>query len=179
MSPMDCNESKAVNPKENQSWIFIRRTDAESETPILWPPDANNWLYRKDPDAGKHWMQDEKGMTEDEMVGWRPNGHEFEQALGDNEGQRGLACCSPLCCNGLDMAKWLNNNKSSIINMYCIFFIHSSVNRHLGYFYVLAIVNSTAVNIGVDISFQTTVFSEYSPWIGMVRSYASYIFLSF
>ena len=77
---------------------------------------------------------------------------------------------------GLDMTKWLNSNKSSIINMYWIFFIHSSVNRHLGYLYVLAIVNSTAVNTGVHISFQTTVFSEYMPWIWMVGSCASSIF---
>ena len=77
---------------------------------------------------------------------------------------------------GLDMTKWLNNNKSSIINMYWIFFIHSSVNRHLGYLYILAIVNSTAVNTGVHISFQTTVFSEYMPCIGMVGSCTSSIF---
>ena len=83
---------------------------------------------------------------------------------------------SPWGHKGLDTTKWLNNSKSFIINMYCIFFIHSSVNRHLGYFYVLAIVNSTAVNIGVHISFQTTVFSEYMPWIGKVGSCASSIF---
>ena len=77
---------------------------------------------------------------------------------------------------GLDMTKWLNNNKSSIINMYWIFFIQSSVNRHLGYLYILAIVNSTAVNTGVHISFQTTVFSEYMPCIGMVGSCTSSIF---
>ena len=67
---LDCKEIKPVNPKGNQSWIFIEKTDAESETPILWPPDAKNWLTGKDPDAGKDWRQEEKGMTEDEMVGW-------------------------------------------------------------------------------------------------------------
>ena len=67
-SPLDCKEIKPVNPKGNQSWIFIGRTDAEA--PILWPPDAKNWLTRKDPDDGKDWRQEEKGMTEDEMVGW-------------------------------------------------------------------------------------------------------------
>ena len=94
-SPVDCKESKPVNPKGNQPWIFIGRTD--TETPILWPPDAKNWLIGKDSDAGKDWRQEETGMTEDEMVGWHPwlNGHEFEQALEDGEGQGSLACCSP------------------------------------------------------------------------------------
>ena len=83
-SPMDCKEIKPVNPKGNQSWIFIGRTDAEAETPILWPPDGKNWLTGKDPDAGKDWRREQKGMIKDEMVGWhhRLNGHEFEQALG-------------------------------------------------------------------------------------------------
>ena len=69
-----------VHPKGNQSWIFIARTDAEAETPVLWPPDAKNWLIGKDPDAGKGWRQEDKGMTEDEMVGWhyQLDGHEFE-----------------------------------------------------------------------------------------------------
>ena len=79
-SPLDCKEIKQVNPKGNQSWIFIGRTGAEAETPILWPPDGKNWLIGKDPDAGKDWRQEEKGTTEDEMVGWhhRFYGHEFE-----------------------------------------------------------------------------------------------------
>ena len=83
----------AVNPKGNQPWILIGRTDTEA--PILWPPDAKNWLIWKDPKAGKDWWR-EKGMTEDEMVGWRHwlNGHEFERTLGDGEGQWSLACCS-------------------------------------------------------------------------------------
>ena len=94
-SPLDCKEIKSVNP--NQPWIFIWRTDAEAEAPILWPPDAKSQLIRKEPDAGKHWKQ-EKGMTEDEMVGWhhRLTGHEFEQTLGDGEGQGSLVCRS-LC----------------------------------------------------------------------------------
>ena len=79
-SPLDCKEIQPVNPKENQSGIFIGRPDAEAEAPILWPPDAKNWLTGKDPDAGKDWRQEEKGMTENEMVGWhhRLDGHEFE-----------------------------------------------------------------------------------------------------
>ena len=79
-SPLDCKEIQPVHPKGNQSWISIGRTDAEAETPKLWPPDAENWLIGKDPDAGKDKRREEKGMTEDEMVGWHHwlNGHEFE-----------------------------------------------------------------------------------------------------
>ena len=95
-SPLECKEIQPVNPKGNQSWIFIRRTDAEAETPILWPPDAKNRLIGKDPDAGKDWRQEEKGSTEDEMVGWHHQhvGHEFEWALGVGDGQGGLVCFS-------------------------------------------------------------------------------------
>ena len=86
-------EIKPVHPKGNQSWIFIGRTDAEA--PIFWPPDMKGWLIRKDPVVGKDRRQEEKGTTEDEMVGWhhRLNGCEFEQALGVGDGQGGLACC--------------------------------------------------------------------------------------
>ena len=87
-SPLDYKEMQPVNPKENQSWIFIGRTDTEAETPILWPPDAKNWLIRNDPDAGKDWRQEGKGMTKDETVGWphQLDGHEFEQAPGVGDG---------------------------------------------------------------------------------------------
>ena len=96
-SPLDCRENQPVNPKGNQSWIFIERTDAVAETPILWPFDVKNWLTGKDPDAGKDWRREEKGMTEDEMVGWHHwfNGYEFEQTLGDSEGLVSLVCYSP------------------------------------------------------------------------------------
>ena len=99
------------NPKGNQSWIFIGRTDAEAETAIHWPPDAKNCLIGKDPDAGKDWRQENKGMTEDEMVGWHHwlNGHEYEQALGDGEGQGSLASCSPWGRKGSDTTECLNN----------------------------------------------------------------------
>ena len=98
-SPSDCKEIKPVNPKGNQPWVFIGRTDAEAEVPTLWPPNAN-WLIGKDPDAGKGWRQKEKGMTEDEMVGWlhQLDGHEFEQALRVGDGQGNLVCCSPWGC---------------------------------------------------------------------------------
>ena len=91
---------RSINPQGNQSWVFIGKTDAEAETPILWPPDVKNWPMGKDPDAGKDWRQEEKGTTEDEMVGWhhRLDGHEFEQAPGVGDGQRSLACCSPWDC---------------------------------------------------------------------------------
>ena len=93
---LGCKEIKLVNPKGNQQWIFIGRTDGEAEVPILWPLDMKSQLIKKDPGAGKDWGQ-EKGVTEDEMVGWHHqlNGHEFEQTLGNNEGQGSLACCSP------------------------------------------------------------------------------------
>ena len=86
-SPLDCKEMQPVNPKGNQSWIFIGRTDAEPEAPILWPPDVKSWLIWKDPDAAKDWGQEEKGTTEDEMVVWlhQLNGNEFEQSPGDGE----------------------------------------------------------------------------------------------
>ena len=105
-SPLETlKEIKPVHPKGNQPWIFIGRTDAEAEAPILWPPDAKSWLIWKDPDTGKDWGQEEKGTTEHEMVGWHHwlNGHGFEQTLGDSEGQESLACCSPWGCKASDM----------------------------------------------------------------------------
>ena len=107
--PLDCREIQPVHPKGNRSWIFIGRTDAEAETRILWPFDEN-WLHGKDPDAGKDWRQEEKGMREDEMVGWHHwlDGHEFEQALEVGDGKGSLACCSPWGHKELDTIKWLD-----------------------------------------------------------------------
>ena len=112
-SPLDSKEIKLVNPKGNQSWIFIGRTNAEVEAPIHWPPEAKNWLIRKDPDAGKDWRQEQKGTTEDEVVAWhhRLNGHEFEQALGDGDGQGSLVCFSPWGCKESDMTEQLKTNR--------------------------------------------------------------------
>ena len=95
-SPLDSQEVKPVNPKGNQPWIFTRRTDAGAGAPIIWPPDRKTWLTRKNPDATKDRGLEEKRVTEDEMVGWYHwlNGHEFEQTLGDSEGQGILMCCS-------------------------------------------------------------------------------------
>ena len=94
-SPLDCKEIQPVHPKGDQSWVFIGRTDAEAETPVLWLPDAKSWLIGKDPDAGRDWGQEEKGTTEDEMTGWhhRLNAHEFGWTAGVGDGQGGLACC--------------------------------------------------------------------------------------
>ena len=104
-NPLDCNEIKPVNPKENQPWIFIGRTDAETESPILWPPNVKSWLIGKDPDAGKDWRQREKRVAEAEVVVWHDwlNGHEFEQTLGDTERQGSLACFNPCSCKEQDM----------------------------------------------------------------------------
>ena len=116
-SRLDSKEIKPVNPKGNQPWIFIVRTDAEAKALILWPPDVKSWLIRKDPDAGKNWEQEEKGVTEDEFVGWHPqlNGHEFEQALGDSEGQGSLACCSPWGGKESNVAEQPNNKRLSCL----------------------------------------------------------------
>ena len=101
---------KPVNPKGNQSWIFISRTDAEVEAPILWPPDAKNWLLRKNPDAEKNWRQEEKGTTENEMVEWHHqlDGYEYEQALGVGDRQGSLLCSSPWGRKESDMTVGLN-----------------------------------------------------------------------
>ena len=109
-NPLDCKEIQAVHPNRNQSWIFIGRTDAEAEIPLLWPPDVKKWLIWKDPDEGKDWRQEEKGTTEDDMFGWHHwlNEREFEQVPGVGDGQGSLACCSPWGCKESDMTERLN-----------------------------------------------------------------------
>ena len=94
-SPLNCKEINPVHPEGDLSWMFIGRTEAKAETPILWPLHVKSWLIGKDPDAGRDWGQEEKAAKEDEMVWWhhRLNGHEFEWTLGVDDGQRGLACC--------------------------------------------------------------------------------------
>ena len=102
--------------KEASPEYFTGRTDAEAEDPIIWPPDAKNWFIGKDPDAGKDRGQEEKGTTEDEIVGWHHqlDGHEFEQALGVGDGQGGLVCCSPWGCKESDMTEWLNRTEKTL-----------------------------------------------------------------
>ena len=116
-SPLDSREIKSVNCKGNQSWLFIGRADAEAEAPIIWPPVVKSRLIRKDSDAGKDWRQEEKGMTDNKMVGWHHwlIGFEFEQSPGNGEGQGSLACCSPWCHKESDMTEPLNNNWPSWI----------------------------------------------------------------
>ena len=116
-SPLGCKEVEPVHPRGNQSWMFFGRTDAEAETPILWPLDAKNWHIGKDPDAEKDWRQEEKGMAEDKMVGWHHwlDRHEFEQAPGVGDGQGSLACCSPWGRKESDTTERLNGTELSDI----------------------------------------------------------------
>ena len=108
-SPLDCREIQSVHRKGDQSWVFIRRIDAEAETQILWPPDVKSWFIWKDPDAGKDWGQ-EKGTTEHKMAGWHHwlNGHVFGWTPGVGDGQGGLLCCGSWGRKELDLTEWLN-----------------------------------------------------------------------
>ena len=136
-SPLDCKEIQPVHPKGDQSWVFIGRTDAEAETPILWPPGGKSWLISKDSDAGKDWGQKEKEMTEDEMVGWhhRLNRHGFGWTLG----QGGLWCCGSGGYKESDTTEWLNWNELRILSHpfqplcpVCVFLTPSVLIRTLG-----------------------------------------------
>ena len=120
-SPLNCKEIQPVHPKGDQSWIFIGRTDVEAETPVLWPSDVKTWLIWKDPDPGKDLGQEEKGMTEDEMVGWHHwlNGHEFGWAPGVGVGQGGLVYCSSWGRKESDMTEQLNWTESFL--PYCFY----------------------------------------------------------
>ena len=108
--PLDCKEIQPVHPKGDQSWVFIGRIDVEAEIPVIWPPHVKSWLIGKDPDAGRDWGQEEKGMTEDEMAGWHHqlDGHGFEWTLGVGDGQGGLVCCDSWGCKEWDRTEWLN-----------------------------------------------------------------------
>ena len=109
-SPLDCKEIQPVHSKGDRSCVFFRRTDAQAETPILWPPHAKSWPIGKDSDTGRDWEQEEKGTTEDEMAGWHHwlNGHEFGWTPGVGDGQGGLACCNSWDCKESDTTKQLN-----------------------------------------------------------------------
>ena len=121
-SPLDFKEIQPVHPKGDQSWVFVGRTDAKAETPILWPPDVKSWLIWKDSDAGKDWGQEEKGTTEDEMVGWHHwlNGHGFGWTPGVGDGQGGLACCDSWGCKESDMTEWLKWTELNLVNLRCM-----------------------------------------------------------
>ena len=109
-SPLDYKEIQPVHSKGDQPWVFFWRTEAKAETPILWPPHVKSWLIGKDSDAGRDWGQEEKGMTEDEMVGWhhRLDGCEFGWTPGGGDGQGGLVCCDSWGCKESDMTEQLN-----------------------------------------------------------------------
>ena len=109
-SPLDCKEIQPVHSKGDQSWVFVGRTDAEAETPIVWPPDEKSWLIGKDPDAGRDWGQEEQGITEDKMAGWhhRLDAHEFGWTTGVGDGQGGLACCDSWGRKESDTTEQLN-----------------------------------------------------------------------
>ena len=126
-SPLDSEEIQPVHPKGDQSWVFIGRNDAKAETLILWPPDAKSWLIWKDPDAGKDWGQEEKGTTEDEMVGWhhRLNGHGFGWTPGVGDGQGGPVCCDSWGCKESSTTELLNWTDSSILS-YLVGFLVAS-----------------------------------------------------
>ena len=143
---LDWKEIKPVNPKGNQSLIFIGRTDTQAEASILWPPDGKNWFTGKDPDAGEDWRQEEKGMTEDEMVGWnhRLNGHESEQVPGAGDGQGSLACCSPWGCrvkhDRVTELHWKTQQQQEIVRAKINSIISQdkkAICRSLGNFYTL------------------------------------------
>ena len=140
-SPLDCKVIQPVHPKGDQPWVFFGRTDVEAETPIFCPPDAKNWLTRKDPVAGKDWRWEEKGTTEDEMVGWHHwlDGHEFEQASGVCDGQWSLACCSPWVHKESDTTKWLNWTKLNWTSM------GSSPSRDQAHPYLLCLLHCRQV----------------------------------
>ena len=135
-TPLDCKDIQLVHPKGDQSWMFIGRSDAEAETPILWPPHEKSWLIGKDSDAGRDWGQEEKWTIEDEMAGWYHwlNGHESEWTLGVGDGQGGLTCCSSWGCKeSACLSYWSELNiylrlwgETSLVS-FCYFFLFSKI----------------------------------------------------
>ena len=164
-SPLDCKEIQPVHPKGNQSWIFIGRTDAEAETPILWLLDVKIWLICIDPDAGKDWGQEEKGTTEDEMVGWHHwlDGHEFEQTPGVGDGHRGLSCCSTWGRKESDTTERLNWTELNWCHSYfysplppAVIFLCLEVTKSRWLYlslYILSNFNQISINICLLIDF--------------------------
>ena len=124
LSPLDCKEIQPVHSEGDQSWVFIGRTDVEAETPVFWPPDAKSWLIWKYPNAGKNWGQEEKGMTEDDMVGWHHwlNGCKSEWTPGVGDGQGGLACCNSWGRKESDMTERLNWTELKLHSSSAFFF---------------------------------------------------------
>ena len=139
-SLLDCKEIQPVHPKGDQSWVLIGRTDVETETAVLWPPDAKSWLIGKDPDAGKYWRQEEKGTTEDDMVGWHHqlNGHGFGWTPGVGDGQAGLACCSSWGHKESDTTEGLNWTELSLCHLRIAIFLMEGYKLVLNLFHKLA-----------------------------------------
>ena len=159
-SPLDCKEIQPVHPKADQSCVFIGRTDAEAETPVLWPPDAKSWLIWKGPDAGRDWGQEEKGMTEDEMAGWHHwlYGHGFGWTPGVGDGQGGLVCCGSWGHKELDTSEWLNWTDWMLVLQTRSYFLQ--------FFFFLTLLGSECfhVNLRVSLSNSTRKSSEFSLW---------------
>ena len=157
--------------KGDQSWVFIGRTDAKAETPVLWPPHVKSWLIGKDSDFGRDWRQEEKGTIEDEMAGWHHwlNGPESEWTLRVGDGQGSLACWDSWGRRVWhDWATELNWTEYSKVYMYHIFFIHSSTDGHLGCFHVLPIVNSAAIALGFTYHFELWFSLDICPGLGLL-----------
>ena len=139
---LESKEIKPIDPKGNQPWVFIERNDAEAEASILWPPDAKSRLIGKALDAGKDWGQEERRVTENEMIGWhhRLNGHESEKTSGDSEGQGSLACYHLWVHKESDMTEWLENNKTNhenrgpsvVEHWWCSFSSHRGLSSYVG-----------------------------------------------
>ena len=136
-SPLDCKEIQLVY-FEDQPWVFFGGNDAKAEAPVLWLPDAQSWLTVKDPDAGKDWRWEEKGVTEDEMVGWHHwlNGNEFEQPPGDGNGQGSLVCLNPWGCKELDTTLQLNNYTEGLCLKHTLSLLHS-YRTLLNFYYLI------------------------------------------
>ena len=173
-SPLDCKETKSINPKGNQLWIFIGRTDATTELQILWPPNVKSWLIRKDLDVGKDWKQEEKGTTEEEMVGWHHqlNGHEFEQAPEVGKGQGSLACCSPWGSKESDTTEQLNSNNH-------IFFHSGSTNSVKEFQFsmcwpTLIFFSFCIIAILTDVRWYLIVVWSAFPWRSVMESIFAY-----
>ena len=164
----------------NQSWDFFGGNDAETETPVLWPPHAKSWLIGKDSDAGRDWGQ-EKGTTEDEMAGWHHwfDGRESQWTPGVGDVQGGLACWDSWGHKKSDMTEWLNWTELNIplyILIYTTLFVQSLVSGCFGCFQVLAVVNSAAASTRVHVSFRIIVLPGYMPRTGIAGSYSTSVF---
>ena len=138
-NPLDGKEIKSVNTKGNKPWIFIGSTDAEAESPILWPPEVKNWLIGKDPDAGKDWRQEEKRATEDEIVGWHHQlkGLESGKTPGDSKVNGSLVCCTLWGCKESNTTEWLNNQRTEAVRFLSLKWEESALNAAVKFWFYL------------------------------------------